>query len=71
MNARLNINTDDPVMLEIAIRSVAAPLRPDPRLADPVFIDTVIKRIRAARLFAMFGMSVTDFVTSWPRRASR
>ncbi|MCA2977603.1 MAG: general secretion pathway protein GspK, partial [Myxococcaceae bacterium] len=62
MNARLNINTDDPVMLEIAIRSVADPLRPDPRLADPVFIDTVIKRIRAARLFAMFGMSVTDFV---------
>lgn len=62
MNARLNVNTDDPVMLEIAIRSVADPIRPDPRLADPVFIDTVIKRIRAARLFAMFGMSVTDFV---------
>lgn len=62
LNSRLNVNTDDPVMLEIAIRSVADPLRPDPRLADPIFLDTVIKRIRAARLFAMFGMSVTDFV---------
>lgn len=62
MNSRLNINTDDPVMLEIAIRSVANPIPVDPRLADPIFIDTVIKRIRAARLFAMFGMSVTDFV---------
>jgi general secretion pathway protein K len=62
MNARLNINTDDPVMLEIAIRSVADPIRLDPRLSDPIFIDTVIKRIRAARLFAMFGMSVADFV---------
>jgi general secretion pathway protein K len=63
MNARLNINTDDPVMLEIAIRSVVEPraAASDPRLADPIFIDTVIKRIRAARLFAMFGMSVVDF----------
>lgn len=61
MNARLNINTDDPVMLEIAIRSIVNPIPVDPRLADPIFIDTVIKRIRAARLFAMFGMSVVDF----------
>lgn len=61
MNARLNINTDDPVMLEIAIRSIVNPIPADPRLADPIFIDTVIKRIRAARLFAMFGMSVVDF----------
>lgn len=61
MNARLNINTDDPVMLEIAIRSIVNPIPLDPRLNDPIFIDTVIKRIRAARLFAMFGMSVVDF----------
>ncbi|MDP3505528.1 MAG: type II secretion system protein GspK [Myxococcales bacterium] len=61
MNARLNINTDDPVMLEIAIRSIVNPIPVDPRLNDPIFIDTVIKRIRAARLFAMFGMSVVDF----------
>ncbi len=62
INSRLNINTDDPVMLEIAIRSVADPIRPDPRLADPIFVDTVIKRIKAARLFSMFGMGVQDFI---------
>lgn len=62
INSRLNINTDDPVLLELAIRSVADPARPDPRLVDPVFMDTLIKKIRAARLFAMFGMSAMDFV---------
>ncbi|MGV3623112.1 MAG: general secretion pathway protein GspK [Archangium sp.] len=62
VNSRLNINTDDPMLLEVAIRSVADPLRPDPRLADPVFMDTLIKKIRAARIFALFGMSTTDFV---------
>jgi len=62
INARLNINTDDPMLLWVDILSVADPSKPDPRLADPVFIDTVIQKIRAARVFALFGMSVTDFV---------
>lgn len=62
VNSRLNINTDDPVLLELAIRSVADPSRPDPRLADPIFIDTLIQKIRAARLFAFLGLSATDFV---------
>ena len=62
VNSKLNINTDDPVLLELAIRTVADPVRPDPRLADPVFIDTLIKKIRAARMFALFGMSALDFV---------
>lgn len=62
VNSRLNINTDDPMLLEVAIRSVADPLRPDPRLADPIFMDTLIKKIRAARIFALFGMSTADFV---------
>jgi general secretion pathway protein K len=62
VNSRLNINTDDPILLELAIRTVADPSRIDPRLADPVFIDTLIQKIRAARLFALFGMSAMDFV---------
>lgn len=62
VNSKLNINTDDPILLEVAIRSITDPLRPDPRLADPVFMDTLIKKIRAARVFALFGMSVNDFV---------
>jgi general secretion pathway protein K len=62
VNSRLNINTDDPVLLEVAIRSVADPMRPDPRFADPIFMDTLIKKIRAARIFALFGMSAADFI---------
>lgn len=62
MNSKLNINSDDPMILALAIRSVADPIRPDPRLADPVFLDTLIQKIRAARVFALFGMSVADFV---------
>lgn len=62
INSRLNINTDDPVLLELAIRTVADPLRVDPRLSDPIFIDALIKKIRAARIFAIFGMSAADFV---------
>ncbi|MBL8957643.1 MAG: general secretion pathway protein GspK [Myxococcaceae bacterium] len=62
INSRMNINTDDPVLLELAIRTIADPQRPDPRLSDPVFIDTLIQKIRTARVFALFGMSITDFV---------
>lgn len=62
VNARLNINTDDPILLEVAIRSVADPLKQDPRLGDPIFMDTLIKKIRAARIFALFGMSAADFI---------
>ena len=62
INSKMNINTDDPVLLELAIRTVIDPARPDPRLQDPVFVDTLIKKIRAARVFALFGMSALDFV---------
>lgn len=62
VNSRLNINSDDPILLEVAIRSITDPLKPDARLADPIFMDTLIKKIRAARVFALFGMSATDFV---------
>jgi general secretion pathway protein K len=50
------------VLLELAIRTVADPLKTDPRLQDPIFIDALIKKIRAARMFALFGMSALDFV---------
>ncbi len=63
VNSKLNINTDDPILLEVAVRSLADPLHPDPRLQDPIFMDTLIKKIRAARMFALFGMSVNDFIT--------
>jgi len=61
-NRRLNVNTDDPVMLYMAILSVADPARPDPRLRDPLFVDKLITQIRAARMFSFVGSSVQDFV---------
>jgi general secretion pathway protein K len=63
VNSKPNVNTDDPMMMYMAILSVADPARPDPRLRDPVFINEVITRIRSARMFSFFGMSVKDFVT--------
>ncbi|AKF80805.1 type II secretion system protein K (GspK) [Myxococcus fulvus] len=62
INSRPNINTDDPVMMGLAIMSVADPARPDPRLRDPVFLNELITRIRSARMFSFFGMAVQDFV---------
>lgn len=62
INARMNINTDDPLLLYMAILSVADPARPDPRLQNPLFVEQLIKQIRSARMFSFLGMSVTDFV---------
>jgi general secretion pathway protein K len=62
VNAKPNVNTDDPLMMYLAILSVADPARPDPRLQDPVFMQEIISRIRAARAFSFFGMSVADFM---------
>jgi len=63
VNAKLNINTDDPMLLYMAILSVADPSHPDPRIRDPVFVDALIQRIRAARMMSFMGMSVTDFTS--------
>lgn len=63
VNSRPNVNTDDPMMMYMAILSVSDPAHPDPRLRDPVFISEVITRIRSARMFSFFGMSVQDFVS--------
>jgi general secretion pathway protein K len=62
VNSKPNINTDDPLMMYMAILSVADPARPDPRLQDPIFIQELISRIRTARMFSFMGMSVGDFV---------
>jgi general secretion pathway protein K len=61
INSAPNINTDDPILMALAIQSVAAPTPPDPRLQDPVFLNEVITRIRTARMFSFMGMSVQDF----------
>lgn len=62
INARLNVNTDDPMMLYLAVLSVADPLVPDARLQNPAFVQELIEQIRQARMFSFIGMSVSDFV---------
>jgi general secretion pathway protein K len=63
-NSKPNVNTDDPLMMYMAILSAADPARPDPRLRDPVFVQELITRIRAARAFSFFGTGVADFVSA-------
>ena len=62
INSRLNINTDDPVLLELAIRTVADPLKSDTRLRDPFFIQTLISYIRQIKGMVGFALSIQDFV---------
>jgi general secretion pathway protein K len=62
VNARLNVNTDDPLVLALAIRSAADPARPDGRLTDPVFLDSMVQKLLGARMLNPMGMSVADFV---------
>jgi general secretion pathway protein K len=64
VNSKPNVNTDDPLMIYMAILSAADPARPDPRLRDPVFVQELITRIRSARAFSFLGTSVADFVTA-------
>jgi general secretion pathway protein K len=62
VNSVLNVNTDDPVVLALAVRSAADPTHPDGRLSDPIFLDALVQKIQAARMLSPMGMSVSDFV---------
>jgi len=62
INSRLNINTDDPVLLELAIRTVADPLKLDTRLRDPFFVETLIAHIHQIKGMVGFALSIQDFV---------
>ena len=63
VNAGVNINTDDPMMLALAIQSVMDPTHPDPRTSDPLFLEGIIRQIRMARSLSFLGMGVSDFVS--------
>jgi general secretion pathway protein K len=62
VNAVLNVNTDDPMVLALAVRSAADPARPDSRLSDPIFLDGLVQKISAAKMLSPMGMTVSDFV---------
>ena len=61
VNAKMNINTDDPLLLKMVIFSLVDPLHVPPQLNDPYFIEDLIRQVRAARILPGFGMSVSDF----------
>ena len=62
-NAPLNVNSDDPLLIALAVRSIADPSHPDPRLNDPVFLDGIVQKIRAAKAMMPMGLSVQDFTS--------
>jgi len=62
-NAPFNVNSDDPLLIALAVRSIADPTRPDPRLNDPVFLDGIVQKIRAVKMMMPMGMSVQDFTS--------
>ena len=62
-NAPLNVNSDDPLLIALAIRSIGDPAHPDPRLNDPVFLDAIVQKVRAAKAMMPMGLSVQDFVS--------
>jgi general secretion pathway protein K len=62
-NAPLNVNSDDPLQIAIYIQIIADPSRPDPRLKDPVFLDGIVQKVRAAKAMMPMGLSVQDFLT--------
>jgi general secretion pathway protein K len=62
-NAPLNVNSDDPLQIAIYIQIIADPSHPDPRLKDPVFLDGIVQKVRAAKAMMPMGLSVQDFLT--------
>jgi len=62
VNARLNVNTDDPMVLALAVRTAADPAKPDGRLSDPVFLDGLVQKLAAARMLSPMGMTVSTFI---------
>jgi len=62
-NAPLNVNSNDPVVLGLILKLMADPAHPDPRLADPVFLDALVQKILAVKAMLPTGMTVQDFLT--------
>jgi general secretion pathway protein K len=61
VNAKLNINTDDPQQMMTNI--LAAASNPaDPKLRNPRLLETIVQEIKVKKMFSFFGLSVTDFV---------
>lgn len=61
INAKPNINTNDPQqMLTNVITAAANPN--DPLLRDPRLLQTILQEIQVHKMFSFFGMSAQDFI---------
>lgn len=60
-NAKVNLNTDDPLQMLINIIT-AAENKNDPIFSDPVRLELLMQQIREARMFNFFGLSLRQFV---------
>jgi general secretion pathway protein K len=61
VNAKLNINTNDPVQVLTNILSVAANPN-DPKLRDPRLLQIVLQEIQVRKMFSFLGLSAQDFL---------
>jgi general secretion pathway protein K len=62
INAKLNINTNDPLQMLTNIL-IAAANPNDPALRDPRLLQTILQEIQLRKMFSFFGMSAQDFVS--------
>ncbi|MCA1827994.1 MAG: general secretion pathway protein GspK [Myxococcales bacterium] len=62
INAKLNINTNDPQQMLTNIL-IAAQNPNDPALRDPRLLQTILQEIQLRKMFSFFGMSAQDFVS--------
>jgi general secretion pathway protein K len=62
IDAKLNINTNDPQQMMTNIL-IAAANPNDPLLRDPRLLQTILQEIQLHKMFSFFGMSAQDFVS--------
>lgn len=61
INAKLNVNTNDPQQMLTNVL-IAAANPNDPALRDPRLLQTILQEIRLRKMFSFFGLSAQDFV---------
>jgi general secretion pathway protein K len=61
VDAKLNINTNDPLQMLTNILSAAANPN-DPKLRDPRLLAIVVQEIQVQKMFSFLGLSAQDFV---------
>jgi len=61
VNAKLNINTNDPLQMLTNVLSAAANPN-DPKLRDPRLLAIILQEIQVRKMFSFLGLSAQDFV---------